>query len=138
MLGELETVEHCIVVGDGDASALTATAPRCTATTSCSRPRPTTFDWPEIDERDAAAMCYTSGTTGNPKGVAYSHRSMYLHSLRRLHERRARPRPSATRILPIVPMFHAKAWGIPYAAFMVGASLVMPGRFLQAGAACRA
>ena len=76
-------------------------------------------------------MCYTSGTTGNPKGVAYSHRSAYLHSL-------AATTPAALnlserdRILTIVPMFHANAWGIPYAAFMCGASLVMPGRFLQA------
>ena len=89
------------------------------------------FDWPEIDERQAAAMCYTSGTTGNPKGVAYSHRSSFLHSL-------AATTPAALnlserdRILTIVPMFHANAWGIPYAAFMCGASLVMPGRFLQA------
>ena len=87
--------------------------------------------WPEIDERQAAAMCYTSGTTGNPKGVAYSHRSSFLHSL-------AATTPDALnlserdRILMIVPMFHANAWGIPYAAFLCGASLVMPGRFLQA------
>jgi fatty-acyl-CoA synthase len=76
-------------------------------------------------------MCFTSGTTGNPKGVAYSHRSSFLHSL-------AATTPNALdlserdTILPIVPMFHANAWGIPYAAFLCGASLVMPGRFLQA------
>ena len=92
---------------------------------------PATYDWPEVDERQAAALCYTSGTTGNPKGVAYSHRSSYLHSL-------AACTPAALglsereRILVIVPQFHANAWGIPYAAFMCGASLVMPGRFLQA------
>ena len=76
-------------------------------------------------------MCYTSGTTGNPKGVAYSHRSEFLHSF-------AATTPNALdlserdRILMIVPMFHANAWGIPYAAFLCGASLVMPGKFLQA------
>jgi len=93
--------------------------------------KPATYDWPDIDERQAAALCYTSGTTGNPKGVAYSHRSSYVHSLAvctpaalNLSERE--------RVLVIVPMFHANAWGIPYAAFMCGASLVMPGRFLQA------
>jgi fatty-acyl-CoA synthase len=93
--------------------------------------QPSEFAWPEIDERQAAAMCYTSGTTGNPKGVAYSHRSSFLHSF-------AATTPNALnlserdRILMIVPMFHANAWGIPYAAFLCGASLVMPGRFLQA------
>ena len=91
----------------------------------------TGFEWPELDERQAAAMCYTCGTTGNPKGVAYSHRSSYLHSL-------VATTPTALglserdRVLTIVPMFHANAWGIPYAAFICGASLVMPGRFLQA------
>ena len=81
VVAELKTVEHFIVVGDGDASAARATRRTCCATTSCSpRSRPG-FAWPEIDERAAAAMCYTSGTTGNPKGVAYSHRSTYLHSL---------------------------------------------------------
>ena len=80
---------------------------------------------------DAAAMCYTSGTTGNPKGVVYSHRSTYLHSMAActgdvlgLSDR--------DRVLPVVPMFHANAWGLPYAAIMVGADLVMPDRFLQA------
>ena len=108
-----------------------ARTPRSSATTSCSRPSRPSTTWPEIDERQAAALCYTSGTTGNPKGVAYSHRSAYLHSL-------AATTPAALnlsereRILTIVPMFHANAWGIPYAAFMCGASLVMPGRFLQA------
>ena len=88
------------------------------------------FDWPDVDERSAAAMCYTSGTTGHPKGVVYSHRSMHLHSLAvstgtvfGLSER--------DRVLPVVPMFHANAWGLPYAAVMAGASLIMPDRFLQ-------
>ena len=92
---------------------------------------PEVFDWPELDERSAAAMCYTSGTTGNPKGVAYSHRSTYLHSMGvcmgntfGLSER--------DRVLPVVPMFHANAWGLAYAAVMAGADLIMPDRFLQA------
>ena len=93
---------------------------------------PEDFDWPALDERSAAAMCYTSGTTGNPKGVVYSHRSAYLHSLSvclgntfALSER--------DRVLPVVPMFHANAWGLPYAAVLAGADLIMPDRFLQAG-----
>ena len=77
-------------------------------------------------------MCYTSGTTGNPKGVVYSHRST-CPALDRAHA--AAPACSLTeadRVLPIVPMFHANAWGLPYAAWMVGADFLMPGRFLQA------
>src|SRR5699024_1852084 len=89
------------------------------------------FDWPEIDETDAAAMCYTSGTTGNPKGVAYSHRSAYLHSMAVAMGDALGLAPTDS-ILPIVPMFHANAWGMPYAALMVGASLAMPDRWLQA------
>ncbi|MDQ6916555.1 MAG: 3-(methylthio)propionyl-CoA ligase [Pseudomonadota bacterium] len=84
------------------------------------------FDWPEFDENTAAALCYTSGTTGNPKGVLYSHRSTLLHAY-------ATSLPDAKNlsaksvVLPIVPMFHVNAWGIPYAAPLVGAKLVFPG-----------
>jgi fatty-acyl-CoA synthase len=84
------------------------------------------MDWPQADERSAAAMCYTSGTTGRPKGVAYSHRSLVLHSLvAALPD--ANCLSSRDVLLPVVPMFHANAWGLPYAAAMVGAGLVLPG-----------
>jgi fatty-acyl-CoA synthase len=84
------------------------------------------FDWPELAETEAAALCYTSGTTGNPKGVLYSHRSTVLHALAvSLPDVFALGR--ATSVLPIVPMFHACAWGLPYAAAAGGAKLVMPG-----------
>jgi fatty-acyl-CoA synthase len=89
------------------------------------------FDWPELDERDAASMCYTSGTTGNPKGVVYSHRSMFLHSLYVTSGDAAGLR-QGDRVLAVVPMFHANAWGLPYAAVLAGASLILPDRFLQA------
>jgi fatty-acyl-CoA synthase len=88
------------------------------------------FDWPEVDERSAAAMCYTSGTTGDPKGVAYSHRSIWLHSMQVCMSDSMRL-AQGDKALAIVPMFHAMSWGLPYAALMVGASLVMPDRFLQ-------
>ena len=93
--------------------------------------QPDTFDWPELDENTGAAMCYTSGTTGHPKGVVYSHRSNYLHSLA-LTASDSFAIKQGDRILAIVPLFHANAWGIPYAALLSGASLIMPDRFLQA------
>src|SRR3954470_2641302 len=76
--------------------------------------RPVTFDWPELDERDAASMCYTAGTTGDQKGVVYSHRSTYLHSLYATSGEAAALR-QGDRVLAVVPMFHANAWGLPYA-----------------------
>jgi fatty-acyl-CoA synthase len=92
---------------------------------------PGTFGWPSLDERSAAAMCYTSGTTGAPKGVVYSHRSAYLHSMG-VCMGNAFALSERDRVLPVVPMFHANAWGLPYAAVMAGADLIMPDRFLQA------
>jgi fatty-acyl-CoA synthase len=89
------------------------------------------FAWPELNENDAAAMCYTSGTTGNPKGVVYSHRSNVLHSTYVAGNSSMRL-SQASRSLAIVPLFHANAWGLPYAALISGASLIMPDRFLQA------
>jgi len=89
------------------------------------------FDYPEIDERQAAALCYTSGTTGNPKGVLYSHRSISLHSSASLMTD-ALGLSRRDRALVVVPMFHANAWGIPHAAALCGADLVLPDRFLQA------
>lgn len=84
------------------------------------------YEWPELDENDAVALCYTSGTTGDPKGVLYSHRSTVLHAY-------AAVAPDVLNlsnrdcVLPVVPLFHVNAWGIPYSALMVGAKLVFPG-----------
>ncbi|MDT0440733.1 AMP-binding protein, partial [Streptomyces doudnae] len=88
--------------------------------------QPTTFAWPVLDEHSAAAMCYTSGTTGDPKGVVYSHRSVYLHALA-VCTANVAGISSRDRVLPIVPMFHVNAWGIPYASLMAGATLILPG-----------
>ncbi|KXO99507.1 long-chain fatty acid--CoA ligase [Tsukamurella pseudospumae] len=90
----------------------------------------TTFDWPEISERDAAVMCYTSGTTGDPKGVVYSHRSIWLHSMQ-VNSSSGMALGNADSVLAIVPMFHVMSWGLPYAAMMGGITLIMPDRFLQ-------
>lgn len=84
------------------------------------------FDWPEFDENTAACLCYTSGTTGNPKGVLYSHRSTILHALSACRSSALNLGPM-TRVLPVVPMFHVCAWGIPYCAPIAGASIIFPG-----------
>jgi fatty-acyl-CoA synthase len=84
------------------------------------------FEFPDVDEDSAAAMCYTSGTTGRPKGVVYSHRSTVLHTLLTNQADGPGLRERDT-VLPIVPMFHANAWGLPYAAAMAGSRLVLPG-----------
>ncbi|BCH27660.1 long-chain-fatty-acid--CoA ligase [Mesorhizobium sp. L-8-3] len=83
-------------------------------------------EWPVLDEDTPCSLCYTSGTTGNPKGVLYSHRSTMIHTFA-ISLPDALSLSSRETILPVVPMFHANAWGIPYAAAMVGAKLVMPG-----------
>ena len=88
------------------------------------------FSWPEFDENTASSLCYTSGTTGNPKGVLYSHRSTILHAWIVSSGNVAKV-SSSTCILPVVPMFHVNAWGIPYAGGMFGAKLVFPGPALD-------
>ncbi len=84
------------------------------------------FAFPDVDEDSAAAMCYTSGTTGRPKGVVYSHRSTVIHTLL-TNQADANALRERDSVMPVVPMFHANAWGLPYAAAMAGARLVMPG-----------
>jgi 3-(methylthio)propionyl---CoA ligase len=84
------------------------------------------YDWPNFDENQASSLCYTSGTTGNPKGVLYSHRSTLLHTFG-IALPDALNCSARDTILPVVPMFHVNAWGLPYAACMVGAKMVFPG-----------
>jgi len=137
VLPAISSVRHVVVTlppdrtAAADITVLEAEGRSVTSYEDLLAAEPESFDWPELDERAAAAMCYTSGTTGNPKGVVYSHRSAYLHSMGvcmgntfGLSER--------DRVLPVVPMFHANAWGLAYAAVLAGADLIMPDRFLQA------
>jgi fatty-acyl-CoA synthase len=121
-----ETVEHFVVIGDGDAEGL----PNALRYEELLAEQPEEFDYPELDDRAAAGLCYTSGTTGNPKGVLYSHRSQILHGMAALFADNLGLR-STDRVLPVVPMFHANAWGLTHAAPLTGADLVMPNRFLQ-------
>ncbi len=134
VLPHAETIKHVIVSGAGpedDAVVGSLASPGRSVHSyedllAAASP---SFNWPELDERSAAAMCYTSGTTGLPKGVVYSHRSAYLHSMGACLGN-AFAVSERDRILPVVPQFHANAWGLPYAALLSGAALVMPDRFM--------
>jgi acyl-CoA synthetase (AMP-forming)/AMP-acid ligase II len=131
ILPNLETVHTVIAVGDGDTAALQESGKTVLRYAELLEGESTEFDWPRIDENSAAAMCYTSGTTGNPKGVVYSHRSSFLHTMAACSTNGIGV-GACDRVLPIVPMFHANAWGLPYAAVMAGADLVLPDCHLDA------
>jgi fatty-acyl-CoA synthase len=122
-----QTVEHYVIMGDGDAGSL----PNAIRYEELLADQPGGYDYKPIeDDRQAAGLCYTSGTTGNPKGVLYSHRSDVLHALGQCIAD-ALGICNADRVMPVVPMFHANAWGLPHASMFVGADMVMPSRFLQ-------
>ncbi|WP_216912079.1 long-chain fatty acid--CoA ligase [Nocardia noduli] len=131
-LPNLKTVRH-VIVANGDAAALEAPeGVQVHSYTELLAAQSDTYDYPVIDERSAAAMCYTSGTTGDPKGVVYSHRSNWLHAMQVISPN-SMGFTEADNVLAIVPLFHANAWGLPYAALMSGANVLMPDRFLQPG-----
>lgn len=129
-LPQLKKVRHVIVV-NGDVA--TVHAPEGVTVHDYAEllaKYPAEYDFPVLDERTASSMCYTSGTTGDPKGVVYSHRSNWLHAMQAVMPASMGIRNDDT-MLAIVPLFHANAWGLPYVALMSGANLLMPDRFLQ-------
>lgn len=130
LLPHLKTVEHVVVTGPGDRSLLDGAAVQVHEYEDLIAGKPTAYDWPELDERAAAAMCYTSGTTGDPKGVVYSHRSIYLHSMQ-VNMAQSMGLTDQDTSLVVVPQFHVNAWGLPHATFMTGVNMLMPDRFLQ-------
>ncbi|MFJ5308128.1 long-chain fatty acid--CoA ligase [Streptomyces sp. NPDC088350] len=130
LLSKLPTVEHLVVSGPGDRTPLDGAHARVHEYEDLIAGKPTTYDWPEFDERQAAAMCYTSGTTGDPKGVVFSHRSIYLHSMQ-VNMTQSMGLTDQDTSLVVVPQFHVNAWGLPHATFMTGVNMLMPDRFLQ-------
>src|SRR5262249_19306387 len=136
VLGKLaprfQNVDHYVVMSDGDDRSEAGQLPGALRYEELlEQAGPGEFDYPELQEGQAASLCYTSGTTGNPKGVLYSHRSISLHSSATLMND-ALGLCRADRVLAVVPMFHVNAWGMPYGAALAGADLILPDQFLQA------
>jgi len=129
LVDSLETVKHVVVMDDGVQEEIPDDPRIHDYEELLAKAEPA--DWPQIeDENQAAAMCYTSGTTGHPKGVVYSHRSTVLHSMGAMVADAAGVSEKDT-IMPVVPMFHANAWGLCQAAVMAGSNLAMPGPMMQ-------
>ena len=124
----LKTIKHYIVMGDKVPEGTTLSP--VSAYEDLLKNASPEYPWPNLDENEAAAMCYTSGTTGNPKGVVYSHRAIYLHSLG-LSMTDSFGISERDTFMPVVPMFHVLAWCLPFATVMLGSKLVFPGPHLQ-------
>jgi len=123
---QLKTVKHVVVMTDRAHMPTSSKIPNLLCYEELIADKPGTLKWPEFDEKTASSLCYTSGTTGNPKGVLYSHRSTMIHSMMMASGPVLALDPDTT-ILPVVPMFHANAWGLVYAGPFCGTKLVFPG-----------
>ncbi len=127
--GRMPSVERIVVATEDDSKGWKTSLPNAVDYEDFIKGLPTTFDWPEIDENSALGLCYTSGTTGNPKGVEYEHRSQYLHTMAQCMTDSMGLSATDT-LCGIVPMFHAMGWGLPWSAMMLGCKQVMPHRFM--------
>lgn len=128
--GRMPTVERIVVATEDDSKGWKTSLPNAVDYEDFIKGQPTTFDWPEIDENSPLGLCYTSGTTGNPKGVEYEHRSQYLHTMAQCMTDSMGLSATDT-LCGIVPMFHAMGWGLPWSAMMLGCKQVMPHRFMS-------
>jgi acyl-CoA synthetase (AMP-forming)/AMP-acid ligase II len=127
LLGKIPSIKTTVLMAEGPAPAADG-LPEMQDYESLLAAESDNYPWPKLSERMACAMCYTSGTTGNPKGVVYSHRSQFIHTMGVLQGDNLGVTENDT-ILPVVPMFHANSWGLPYAIGMAGAKVVFGGRF---------
>ncbi len=126
---DMPSVKHIVVMTD-EAHMAGVTLPGAICFETLVAENSADFEWGGFDENTAAALCYTSGTTGNPKGVLYSHRSNFIHTLVTMGTD-VMGLSAADTVLPVVPMFHANAWGLAFSCAAVGAKLVMPGQKLD-------
>ncbi len=128
LAGKLPSVKRIVLMTDGEPAPENQLGEMLDYETLLKAESPE-FEWPALQERMAAAMCYTSGTTGNPKGVVYSHRSQFIHTMGVLQVDNL-ALSERDVVFPIVPMFHANSWGLPYACGMVGSKVIFPDRFM--------
>ncbi|HEY7009017.1 MAG TPA: AMP-binding protein, partial [Jatrophihabitantaceae bacterium] len=137
LLPELPTVHTVVVNGTVDDALFDGSGKNVVSYREITEGQPDERTWADVDERDAASICFTTGTTGNPKGVAYSHRSIAMQSLSSATENALRI-GADDRMLIAVPMFHATAWGYPYSGFWFGADMILLDRFLKPATIVRA
>jgi fatty-acyl-CoA synthase len=131
LMGKIPSIKHIVLMSETDPAPTAASANGLTDMLDYETllaAESESYPWPKLSERMAAGMCYTSGTTGNPKGVVYSHRSQFIHTMGVLQAENLGI-VEKDALLPVVPMFHANSWGLPYAAGMAGSKVIFPGRF---------